>query len=76
MIKPVKNKEMGLEIVKNSSNYYAFILSRDVISATILTHGRKSFYSPPPNDDSNLFLDLMSIAVRKEFPYRKSFNKL
>jgi hypothetical protein len=76
LIKPVNSKEIGFEILMNSTNYYAFFSSRDIISLAILTHGRKSFYSPPPTDESTLFLDLMSIAVQKEFPYRETFNKL
>jgi hypothetical protein len=76
LIKPVRNKELGIELVMKSENNYAYVTTRDFIIESILRFGQKSFYSPPFTEDSSFYLDIMAIALQKEFKHKKEFNRL
>jgi hypothetical protein len=76
LIKPVKDKSMGLSIVSNSSKPHAFISTRDHLTAGVLRFGEKSFHLPPPGEESSIFFDIMAIALQKDFKYKEEFNRL
>ncbi len=76
LTKPVKNRNMALDWIVNSSKAYAYIMTRNFISDTVLSFGRKLFYSPPVTHESTLFLDFIAIAVQKNFKHMDKLNKL
>jgi hypothetical protein len=75
-LKPVESKSLGLDIVRNSTNSYAFISSRDHLVDGMLRFGEKSFHLPPASDESSLFLDIMAIALPKHCRIIKEINYL
>ena len=38
--------------------------------------GKENFHIPPDNEYSTIYLDIMAIPVRKDFPYMREFNEL
>jgi hypothetical protein len=42
----------------------------------MLINGKEYFYLPPKPEESSLNLQLVGIAMQKEFNYKKKFNKL
>jgi hypothetical protein len=62
--------------VKNSSKAYAFIAYKESLVYEILLNGPKFFYLPPKTDESSFNLELVGIAMDKEFEFKKQFNKL
>jgi hypothetical protein len=75
-MKPIDTREIALDLIINSSDSYAYIVTRNWLSNTILSYGQNSFYSPPLSHESTLFLDFIAIAVQKNFKFVKEFNKL
>ncbi len=67
---------MALDLIMNSSKAYAYIVTRNFMSDTVLSFGQKSFYSPPVTHESTLFLDFIAIAVQKNFKHMDKLNKL
>jgi hypothetical protein len=76
LIKPVRNKELGIELVMKSEKNYAYVTTTDFMFDSMLRFGQKSFYSPPLTEDSSFYLDIMAIALQKEFKHKKEFNRL
>jgi len=66
----------GINLVKNSAKAHAFISNRDYLYYSMLKFGEKLFHLPPETQDSSFGLDLMGIAMRKDFQYKKQFNRL
>jgi hypothetical protein len=62
--------------VKNSSKAYAFIAFKEFLVYQILKNGPEFFYLPPQTDESSFSLQLVGIAMHKEFKFKKQFNKL
>jgi hypothetical protein len=62
--------------VKHSSKAYAFIGHRDYLFYYMIKNGRNYFYLPPKTDESSFNLQLLAIAMQKEFKYKKQFNNL
>jgi hypothetical protein len=75
-LEPVASKSVGLDFVRNSTNSYAFISSRDHLVDGMLRFGEKSFHLPPLSDESSLFLDIMAIALPKRCRIVKEINYL
>ncbi len=75
-LKPVKNKQHGLDVVRNSSKPHAYISTRDHLNYGMLLYGHKSFHLPPATEESTVFLDVMAIAIRKDFEHKNTFDKL
>jgi hypothetical protein len=66
----------GINLVKNSSKAHAFISNRNSLYYSKLEFGQKLFHLPPQTQDSDFRLDLIAIAMRKDFEYKKQFNRL
>jgi len=66
----------GIDLVKTSAKPHAHIGTRDYLYYCMLKFGKKLFHLPPQTQDSAFSLDLMAIAMRKGFKYKKQFNKL
>lgn len=54
----------------------AFIAERKNLLYHKLISGEKFFYIPPESFDSSLFLDMLSIPVKQNFPYIKEFDSM
>jgi len=67
---------IGINLVKNSANAHSYIASRDGLYYYMLIYGEKQFHLPPQTQDSVFSLDLMGIAMRKDFQYKIQFNRL
>jgi hypothetical protein len=76
LLEPVQTLSDGIDIVKNSSKAHAFISSREHLTYSIIEKGRQYFYLPPQTEESTFNLDIMGIAMQKEFKYKREFNKL
>jgi hypothetical protein len=46
-MKQINSRETALDLIINSSDSYAYIVTRNYLSDTILSYGQNSFYSPP-----------------------------
>ncbi|CAG2114560.1 unnamed protein product [Medioppia subpectinata] len=76
LIKPVADKEKGLDIVRIATKPHAYVSTRDHLYYGLLKFGPKVFHLPPPTQESTVFLDVMAIAMQCEFPHKQIFNKL
>lgn len=76
LLKPIKNKEEGLNVVVNGSKPHAYISSRDHLLYGFLRFGSKSIYLPPAKEESTVFVDVMAIAMSLDFKHKIVFNKL
>jgi hypothetical protein len=72
----VKTPQEGIDLVKHSSKAHAFIGNRNFLIYSMLINGQKYFYLPPKPEESSFNLQLVGIAMQKEFNYKKQFNKL
>jgi hypothetical protein len=72
----VKSGKEGIYYVKHSSKAYAFIAHRDFLFYSMIKNGHNYFYLPPKTDESSFSLQLLGIAMQKEFKYQKQFNNL
>jgi hypothetical protein len=72
----VKNAKEGIYYVKHSIKAYAFIGHRHYLFYYMIKNGQNYFYLPPKTDESSFGLQLMGIAMQKEFKYKKQFNNL
>jgi hypothetical protein len=72
----VKNGKEGIYYVKHSSKAYAFIEDREYLFYSMIKNGQNYFYLPPKTDESSFSLQLLGIAMQKEFKYQKQFNNL
>ncbi|OTF72641.1 hypothetical protein BLA29_000855 [Euroglyphus maynei] len=62
-------------ILKNKQTpHFAFIAERKKLLYHRLISGEKFFYIPPEGFDSSLFLDILSVPVKPNFPYIKEFD--
>ncbi len=62
--------------MKNSSKPYAYIGHKEFLVYQILINDPKFFYLPPKTDESSFSLQLVGIAMHKEFEFKKQFNQL
>jgi len=76
LIEPSGSPIEAIYKVKNSTKPYACIEKRDLLIYGMLKFGVKSFYLPPLTDDSTAFFSIMAIAMKKNFKYKKEFDKL
>ncbi len=75
-IKPVKNFSEGMDLVMNSLKANALISSRSHLAFITSQFDKKLYYIPPETDESILNIDIMAIAVNKEFEFKNQFNYL
>lgn len=64
-------------MVRNNSEQLprvAFIAERKKLLYHRIMSGEKFFHIPPENFDSSLFIDILSIPMRQNFPYVKEFD--
>jgi len=59
-----------------SAKAHAYIGNGDFLYYNILRLGQNLFHLPPQTPDSIFSLDLIAIAMRKDFKYKKQFNRL
>jgi hypothetical protein len=76
LLQPVKNAKEGISYVKDSSKAHAFIANRHSLFYNMIENGQNYFYLPPKTDESSFSLQLMGIAMQKEFKYKEQFNNL
>jgi len=72
----VVNITIGINDVTKSAKAHAFIATRDHFNHIMLRSDEKSFHLPPETQESVINFDLMAIAMRKDFQYKKQFNRL
>jgi len=72
----VPNTTIGVNIMKTSAKAYAHIANRDGLYYSMLIYDEKLFHLPPQTQNSSFGLNLMGIAMRKDFQYKKQFNRL
>jgi len=66
----------AIDLIKKSAKAQAYISNRDDLYYGLLRFGPIIFYLPPQTQDSAFNLDLLAIAMRKDFQYKKQFNRL
>ncbi len=72
----MKNAEEGIALVNSSQKPHAFISTREHLTHLMLINGQNYFYLPPQTEESTFNLDIMAIAMHKEFKYKNQINKL
>lgn len=64
-----------MDLLTKSDKNYAIILPWDLIQIVTIKHGINSFYKPELSPDTSISMDIIAIAIRKGFKYKKDFNR-
>ena len=75
-IQELDSPSIAVDLMRGSK-LYAFLYSVDFLKYFLLKNKLYSYYiCQNPNVENVITMDLIAIAMRKDFPYKTQFNKL
>lgn len=76
VMKRFDSKIEGIEAVRNSDGSVVLIDRRVTYHLAELFYGKGLFYMSPKISESEIYNELLSIAVSRFFPYTEEFNQV
>ncbi|CAG2110819.1 unnamed protein product, partial [Medioppia subpectinata] len=74
-LKGVSNTIAGINMIAKSDKQLAQISFREALIYNMYKSGATRLHIPPDTDESTLFMDLLTVGFRKDFPYKNEINK-
>ncbi|CAG2102902.1 unnamed protein product, partial [Medioppia subpectinata] len=74
-LKGVSNTIAGINMISKSDKQLAIISFREALIYNMYKSCATRLHIPPDTDESTLFMDLLTVGLRKDFPYKNEINK-